>query len=894
MRLLFSLTILLAFTFNSSFALSGGEGGPAGVDAAFAFGAETQTAVTSSGQIDSRPYDTSIGRKKGDSEPYNHLETLLVTDSDKSSDSPITLYKLLQSIVDTDTATDVDGDGIPDSEDSSIVTVDVNFPNVSISIERTDLADEQAIVWSDLRLFSPSGCMIGPSTEAGQGNIATIDWTASNLLPSGTYTIGDDTPRVGLNTGEQLYDQSQYPFEISNPDGSESVLSLQDWSLTPLADDDQNAFQFEAVIDGAIDGLARAYPPPSRDQRLNVRIHLVFDDWEGYIGFGFSPNNVTHLGGDDYKISLTGTLPEAVNPNSARVNRFDLCDGALNFFQEVGDADGDGALDAFDAFPENANEFKDTDSDSVGDNGDAFPNDPAASVDIDGDGHPDSWNVGASDELVEGSDLSLDAFPNDPAASVDTDGDGAPDAWNEDATDEQIASSALVLDLDDDGDGYTDEEEIASGSDPLGSDSNPSRPALNALYAATFGDSWTNNTGWNTETNECTWFGVTCNDDGRVTALDLAGNNVRGPLPASIGDLYFLERLALNQNPIGGQIPAEIGSLSELKELYLGLSGFTGRIPAEVGNLSKLEYLNFNYNGLFGELPAELGNLRSLRLLALTGNDLSGAIPASLGQLSSLIYLYINENGFSGTIPSELGNLQLLQTLGLHFNQLTGSIPDELTHLTSLVHLYLYNNRLSGPIPEEIGNLRWLDRIFLHDNQLTGEIPDSIVNLNLDRLFAFNVDSNDLSGVISEDVGSFLAQLGTLGLRNNRFECPYPSALESYFADLGETCRADTDQDGLFDDEDAFPNDPAASVDTDGDGFPDEWNEDATDEQIASSELVLDAFPNDTSQTSDTDGDGYSDETELASGSDPLDPKSVPETEYDGLPIWLKYWITKP
>ena len=121
--------------------------------------------------------------------------------------------------------------------------------------------------------------------------------------------------------------------------------------------------------------------------------------------------------------------------------------------------------------------------------------------------------------------------------------------------------------------------------------------------------------------------------------------------------------------------------------------------------------------------------------------------------------------------------------------------------------------------------------------------------------------------------------------------------------------RADDDADGDFvpDDEDAFPNDPAASVDADGDGAPDAWNENATPEQIAASELVLDAFldnpdddgdgvaddvdafPTDATETTDTDrdgignnadadddGDGSSDVEEIAEGTDPLDANDYP------------------
>ena len=50
----------------------------------------------------------------------------------------------------------------------------------------------------------------------------------------------------------------------------------------------------------------------------------------------------------------------------------------------------------------------------------------------------------------------------------------------------------------------------------------------------------------------------------------------------------------------------------------------------------------------------------------------------------------------------------------------------------------------------------------------------------------------------------------------------------------------DSDGDGVFDDYDAFPDDPAASVDSDYDGLPDDFGHNATAEQIANSLLVVD------------------------------------------------------
>ena len=64
----------------------------------------------------------------------------------------------------------------------------------------------------------------------------------------------------------------------------------------------------------------------------------------------------------------------------------------------------------------------------------------------------------------------------------------------------------------------------------------------------------------------------------------------------------------------------------------------------------------------------------------------------------------------------------------------------------------------------------------------------------------------------------------------------------------------DSDNDGVADSIDAFPNDPAASVDSDGDGYPDSWNDGYT-QNDSTTGLTLDAYPNDSSRWMGDDGD---------------------------------------
>jgi parallel beta-helix repeat protein len=90
------------------------------------------------------------------------------------------------------------------------------------------------------------------------------------------------------------------------------------------------------------------------------------------------------------------------------------------------DSDLDGVGDNGDAFPDDPNEQADTDSDGVGNNADDFPSDPAASVDSDGDGYPESWNANKS-KADSTTGLELDEFPNDSSEWKDSDGDGVGD-----------------------------------------------------------------------------------------------------------------------------------------------------------------------------------------------------------------------------------------------------------------------------------------------------------------------------------------------------------------------------------------------------------------------------------------------------------------------------------
>ena len=296
------------------------------------------------------------------------------------------------------------------------------------------------------------------------------------------------------------------------------------------------------------------------------------------------------------------------------------------------------------------------------------------------------------------------------------------------------------------------------------------REALVALYNATDGENWERNDNWLTDAPIGEWYGVTTDDNGRVTSLNLFDMGLSGELPLELGSLFNLETLLLSRNGLSGEIPPELGSLANLYVLNLSENQLSGEVPSELGQLSNLESLVLSYNRLrcvpanlqdrldtessnLGDLPFCVSNVSAETdaetdreaLVALYNatdgpnwanneNWLSGApigewYGVRTDDNGRVTWLFLYENRLSGEIPPELGNLANLETLGLSNNRLSGEIPPELGSLANLEDLSLSGNELSGEIPSELGNLANLEDLSLpraHRSQLGGCVPTSL------------------------------------------------------------------------------------------------------------------------------------------------------------------------
>ncbi|XP_054800757.1 LRR receptor-like serine/threonine-protein kinase RPK2 [Prosopis cineraria] len=277
---------------------------------------------------------------------------------------------------------------------------------------------------------------------------------------------------------------------------------------------------------------------------------------------------------------------------------------------------------------------------------------------------------------------------------------------------------------------------------------------------------------WNSagDSNHCSWFGVLCDSNSRVVALNITGNggrSNRSSSPCTDSAEFPLYGFGIRRScdgsggALSGKISPLISKLTELRILSLPFNGFEGEIPSEIWGMSKLEVLDLEGNSITGSLPSHFGGLRSLRVLNLGFNKIVGEIPNSLARLESLEILNLAANGLNGSVPGFIGKLKGVYLLS---NLLSGPIPLEIgDNCGKLEHLDLSGNFLVQRIPSSLGNCSQLRTLLLYSNLLEEVIPSKLGKLKL--LEVLDVSRNALSGPVPPEIGN-CSELSVLVLSN--------------------------------------------------------------------------------------------------------------------------------
>lgn len=263
-------------------------------------------------------------------------------------------------------------------------------------------------------------------------------------------------------------------------------------------------------------------------------------------------------------------------------------------------------------------------------------------------------------------------------------------------------------------------------------------------------------TSWKPGTDCCTWAGINCRVNNRVTELSLIGqpdkpnNTLSGTISPSLSKLKFLTGLYLqNLRKISGPFPDLLFQLPNIEYVYIENNNLSGPIPETIGNLTRLAALSLLNNRFKGNIPSSISRLTQLTQLTLAGNLLTGSIPYGIQNLKNLAVLGLDRNKLSGPIPEIFASLPNLRLLRLSLNKFSGQIPSSISTLASkLEYLELGDNRLTGTIPDFLGNFKALDTLILRHNKLSGIVPKSFSNLT--KLFRLDLALNNLTDPFPE------------------------------------------------------------------------------------------------------------------------------------------------
>ncbi|KAI5570263.1 hypothetical protein BDE02_11G016200 [Populus trichocarpa] len=333
---------------------------------------------------------------------------------------------------------------------------------------------------------------------------------------------------------------------------------------------------------------------------------------------------------------------------------------------------------------------------------------------------------------------------------------------------------------------------------------------------------------WDVKTDCCSWEGVTCNDVGHATRLDLSfayyeyGDSISLKKP-NLGMLFqnlisFLVELNLDYVNISAQgsnwcevISHVLPNLRVLSLSGSGLSVFqttvldlsenlllSGQFP-EFSLNSSIQYLSLKNTNFSGNIPLSISNLKSLNYLDLSRCKFYGVIPPSLANLTQLETLDLSFNSFNGSIPPfQRDGVANPSFLSLEHNQLNGILYSSLFTLPSLQNLDLSSNQLTGQLDEFSDASSSLLIIELSNNNLSGSIPRSI--FKLPSLIELNLLHNKFSGPLKLDLSNNRIQgyvpswiwkktLTTLYLSRNPVDFPKIPPFSSFHGEIPEEIR---------------------------------------------------------------------------------------------------------
>ncbi|KAK4439624.1 Receptor-like protein kinase BRI1-like 3 [Sesamum alatum] len=300
----------------------------------------------------------------------------------------------------------------------------------------------------------------------------------------------------------------------------------------------------------------------------------------------------------------------------------------------------------------------------------------------------------------------------------------------------------------------------------------------------------------------CSWNGVSCSDDGRVTKLDFTNAGITGHLQISdLMALTGLTTLLFSGNSFYGNLSSSTAKSCSFEFLDLSLNSFSEPLAADdlFISCSGLAYLNLSHNTISGGslkfgpslaqldlsankisdldlLSSFLSDCQNLNLLNISSNKLAGKLETTLSSCKSLSVLDLSDNHLSGELPPAFITNSMLKTLDLSSNNFSANLLSfDFGVCSNLTILNLsHNGFFATGFPTSLTNCQSLETLDISHNLIQLKIPGGLLG-KMKSLRQLVLAHNEFFGGIPEELGEICGTLEELDLSVNQLTGGLPS-----------------------------------------------------------------------------------------------------------------------
>ena len=534
------------------------------------------------------------------------------------------------------------------------------------------------------------------------------------------------------------------------------------------------------------------------------------------------------------------------------------------------DDDGDGVEDASDVFPLDGTESFDTDADGIGNNADtdddgdgipdvsdALPLDASESVDTDGDGVGNNTDTDDDGDGVLDSD---DLFPLDEVESLDTDNDGVGNNadLDDDGDDIPDVFDAFPLDLaasiDTDGDGAPDawnpsasREDIAASSLEL--DALPANPSETR-------DTDRDGIGNNADFDD--------DNDGILDASDVFPTGVSAEV-TDRSAIFSFDAPGYNAERVDIYEAACYVGTKLQGTPKLATREVNENLPAS-GPLTSTLSTQEMVGAPMVHVDISTENRGDIRISITSPSGLTVLLKDYTSDTDDDIVGYFTNFSDDPNVVMPPNAIDAAESLeALDGGMIAGQWELRVTN----------RNGFFNPSKLNSWKIAYAGRGEAWSNVYGEESPLEVPNLKKNDEYTCEVRAQTDGATIDSVWQTVVPGYENYdrdrdGITDPNDDFPNDPA-ESIDTDgdgIGNNADTDDDNDGVIDSLDALPLSDVASIDTDGDGSPDRWNVGVSPAQIALSGLVLDAYPLDPTEMADADNDGIPDNADTDDDND--------------------------